>query len=111
MNIHTDDWDVERETVKIRFVGHALGTELVGGVVLELAPGHRGPYHLHHGNEELALVLAGAVTVRGAHDERLQPLGRRGTAPIVQEEEIERCGEGLDLQLGRPFPRARCVRG
>jgi len=70
VNIHTDEWDVERKTVKIRFVGHALGTELIGGVVLELAPGHRGPYHLHHGNEELALVLAGAVTVRGEHDER-----------------------------------------
>lgn len=70
MNIHTDDWDVERETVKIRFVGHALGTALIGGVVLELAPGHRGPYHLHHGNEELALVLAGGVTVRGERDER-----------------------------------------
>ena len=70
MNINADEWDVERETVKIRFVGHALGTELIGGVVLELAPGHRGPYHLHHGNEELALVQAGEVTVRGETDER-----------------------------------------
>jgi uncharacterized cupin superfamily protein len=33
-------------------------------VLLELQPGHRGPYHLHHGNEELAVVLAGEVSVR-----------------------------------------------
>ena len=65
MNLNTDDWDVERETVRIRHLGHALGTELIGGILLELLPGHRGPYHLHHGNEELAFVLTGTVTVRG----------------------------------------------
>ncbi len=70
MNLGTDEWDVERETVRIRHVGHALGTDLIGGVLLELQPGHRGPYHLHHGNEELALVLSGAVTVRGEGEER-----------------------------------------
>ncbi len=40
MNIWDDDWEVERETVRIRFVGHRLGSELIGGNVLELAPGH-----------------------------------------------------------------------
>ena len=65
MNLNTDDWDVERETVRIRHIGHALETQLIGGVLLELLPGHRGPYHLHHGNEELALVFSGTVTVRG----------------------------------------------
>lgn len=70
MNVNTDEWDVERETVKIRFVGHALGTELIGGIALELLPGHRGPYHLHYGNEELALVLAGEATVRAEAGER-----------------------------------------
>jgi uncharacterized cupin superfamily protein len=70
VNVNTDEWDVERETVRIRFIGHALESELIGGVLLELGPGHQGPYHLHHGNEELALVLSGAVTVRGEADER-----------------------------------------
>ena len=70
MNLHTDEWDVERKTVRIRHIGHALGTELIGGILLELLPGHRGPYHLHHGNEELAVVLAGTVTVRGADESR-----------------------------------------
>ena len=70
MNVNTDEWDVERETVRIRFIGHALESELIGGVLLELRPGHRGPYHLHHGNEELALVLAGDVSVRGEDGSR-----------------------------------------
>ncbi len=70
MNVNDEEWDVERATVRIRHIGHRLGTALIGGVVLELQPGHRGPYHLHHGNEELALVLAGTPTVRGASDER-----------------------------------------
>jgi uncharacterized cupin superfamily protein len=70
VNLYTDDWDVERRSVRIRHIGHRLGSKLVGGVLLELRPGHRGPYHLHHGNEELAVVLAGTPTVRSAGDER-----------------------------------------
>jgi uncharacterized cupin superfamily protein len=70
VNLNTDEWDVERETVRIRHIGHALESRLIGGVLLELRPGHRGPYHLHHGNEELALVLSGTVTVRGEAGER-----------------------------------------
>ncbi|MDQ3866976.1 MAG: cupin domain-containing protein [Actinomycetota bacterium] len=70
MNVQADEWDVERESVRIRHIGHRLGSELIGGVLLELRPGHRGPYHLHHGNEELALVVAGTPTVRGPADER-----------------------------------------
>ncbi len=70
MNVQSDQWDVERESVRIRHIGHRLGSELIGGVLLELRPGHRGPYHLHHGNEELALVVAGTPTVRRPADQR-----------------------------------------
>jgi uncharacterized cupin superfamily protein len=79
MNLYGDDWDVERmssEGVQARFlhVGHRLGSALVGGTVMEVGPGYRGPYHLHHGNEELVLVLRGRVTVR-------DPRGERGLEP------------------------------
>jgi uncharacterized cupin superfamily protein len=75
MNLYGDDWDVERtssEGVSARFlhVGHRLGSELIGGTVMEVGPGYLGPYHLHHGNEELALVLRGRVTVRDPRGER-----------------------------------------
>ncbi len=71
MNVNSDEWDVERESVRIRHIGHRFGSELIGGVLLDLQAGHRGPYHLHHGNEELALVLSGHPTVRGPSEERL----------------------------------------
>jgi uncharacterized cupin superfamily protein len=37
---------------------------------MEVEPGYAGSYHLHHGNEELLLVLAGRLTVRGPENER-----------------------------------------
>ena len=69
MNLYENKWDVERETtsgtsVRMRHVGHGLGTELVGGTLLEVGPGYLGTYHLHFGNEELMLVLDGRATVR-----------------------------------------------
>ena len=82
MNVNADDWDVERETVRIRHIGHRFESELIGGVVLELLPGHRGPYHLHHGNEELALVLSGTPTVRGPDGERRLAVGDLAFCPL-----------------------------
>jgi uncharacterized cupin superfamily protein len=79
MNLNRDDWDVEREsadgsTLRMRHVGHRLETELIGGTLMEVGPGYRGPYHLHHGNEELLLVLAGRPSVRTPDGEReLEP--------------------------------------
>ncbi len=95
MNVYADEWDVKRETVRIRHVGHALDTDLIGGIVLELLPGHRGPYHLHHGNEELALVLDGTVTVRGEAEEEAAgrgelvffPRGRSGLHALENHSE------------------------
>ena len=51
-------------------VGRRLGSELLGATVFEIEPGVRGVYHFHHGNEEWALVLDGALTLRTAEGER-----------------------------------------
>jgi uncharacterized cupin superfamily protein len=50
--------------------GHALGMSLY-----ELPPGQtQSPYHFHHGNDELLLVLGGRPTLRTPDGEReLQP--------------------------------------
>jgi uncharacterized cupin superfamily protein len=85
VNVHSNDWDVERESVRIRFVGRRLGAELIGGILLELLPGHRGPYHLHHGNEELALVLAGEIVVRGEEATRTIGAGEIAFFPRGRE--------------------------
>jgi uncharacterized cupin superfamily protein len=95
MNLHADEWDVERDfaegsTIRMRHVGHRLDTKLIGGTLMEVGPGYRGPYHLHHGNEELLLVLAGRPTVRtpdgegelGPGDVAFFPLGREGLHAI-----------------------------
>ena len=74
MNVYDDAFDVERRregaNERLRHLGHALGTGLLGATVFEVDPGWAGPYHLHHGNEELVLVLDGAPTVRTPEGER-----------------------------------------
>jgi uncharacterized cupin superfamily protein len=68
MNVYDHAFDVERQrgggTERLRHLGHALGTGLLGATVFEVEPGWAGPYHLHYGNEELLLVIDGAPTVR-----------------------------------------------
>jgi uncharacterized cupin superfamily protein len=92
----------------------------------EIEPGESNmPYHAHHANEELLIVLAGAPTLRTADGEReLQPgdavLFRRGqthqltnrsdepvrflfTAPLNHPEIIELPDTGrITLFAGRP---------
>jgi uncharacterized cupin superfamily protein len=73
-NVFADDWEdlypqIEgwRSNVK-RLVprGHTLGLS-----VYELLPGQtQCPYHFHHGNEELILVLRGRPTLRTPDGER-----------------------------------------
>jgi uncharacterized cupin superfamily protein len=74
LNIYDNDWDVERSqgsaTVRMMHVGRRLGSELLGATVFEIEPGVPGVSHFHHGNEEWALVLAGAVTLRTPDGER-----------------------------------------
>jgi uncharacterized cupin superfamily protein len=54
-----------------RRLGHALGAELLGCGLYDLPPGEQlWPYHYHFGNEEWAVVVAGAPTVRTPAGER-----------------------------------------
>ena len=74
-NLHGDEWDrtEEREgwRSKDAWVGQRIGAELIGGSLYELEPGDRlWPYHTHHANEEWAIVVAGAPTLRTPEGER-----------------------------------------
>jgi uncharacterized cupin superfamily protein len=65
------DWDHERSrpgfTSKSMDVGIRLGGELLGATMYECPPGNRvWPYHLHHANEEMLLVLEGDADASGA---------------------------------------------
>ncbi len=64
--------------------------------MFELPPGqHSFPYHLHHANEELLIVLEGSVGVRSKDGERalergesaLFPTGEDGAHQIVNRSE------------------------
>jgi len=68
-NIYANEWDAHEdhpgyEWDRIR-LARRLGGELLGASIYVLGPGQKSfPYHLHHANEEMLIVLEGAVTVR-----------------------------------------------
>lgn len=78
-NVFGDDWETEVERPGGRFkdtpIGPRVGAERLGASLYELGPGERGwPYHWHHGNEELLIVLRGRPTLRSPDGEReLEP--------------------------------------
>ena len=91
MNLYDNDWDVERAPTgpreRLAHIGRRLGGELLGATMFEVEPGWRSHYHLHHGNEELLLVVDGTPTLRTPDGEReLRPgdvaLFRRGPAGL-----------------------------
>lgn len=78
-NVFGDEWDTEVErpggSFKDTPIGPRVGAELLGGSLYELPPGSKGwPYHWHHANEELLVVLSGTPTLRAPDGERtLEP--------------------------------------
>lgn len=68
-------WDVDRLGTRARRLGAAAGGRELGLQLFELEPGAAtSPYHLHHGNEELLVVLEGRPSVR-------TPAGLRALEP------------------------------
>jgi uncharacterized cupin superfamily protein len=67
-NLFDPEW-VERTDAPLRGrtarVGAAAGAEQLGATLYEIDPGENGsPFHLHHGNEELIVVVSGSPTLR-----------------------------------------------
>ena len=77
-NIYETDWDATQdqpgfEWHRIRLASR-LGGEMVGASIYVIEPGQKSfPYHFHHGNEEMLIVLEGQVTVRTPEGE--EPAG------------------------------------
>ena len=68
-NIHRPDWDFERAEAPFRTramrLGPRTGAQQLGATLYEIDPGGAvSPYHLHHANEELLLVLSGTPRLR-----------------------------------------------
>ena len=67
-NVLTPSWEAELPApFKLRGarVAAAAGARELGATLYELEPGGAvSPYHLHHGNEELVVVLSGTPSLR-----------------------------------------------
>ena len=68
-NVHRPEWDFERAEppfgVRAMRLGPRTGARELGATFFEIDPGGAiSPYHLHHGNEELLLVLSGTPQLR-----------------------------------------------
>jgi uncharacterized cupin superfamily protein len=99
-NVFAEDWDVEQNEPgftwkRMRLAGR-LGGEKLGASVYELPPGERSfPYHVHHANEELLVVLEGEVALRreggeetlGPGDAALFPCGPEGAHQVLNRSE------------------------
>jgi uncharacterized cupin superfamily protein len=68
-NIHSPEWEADYRDTPVAMrgarVGAAAGAQRLGASLYEVLPGGAvAPYHLHHGNEELAVVLSGEPVLR-----------------------------------------------
>jgi uncharacterized cupin superfamily protein len=95
-NVFADSFSVERGGPRAEQIVRSAGGELLGGTLYELAPGHEGvPLHIHHGIEELLVVVSGRPTLwtlQGeselAPGEVLSfPRGRRGAHTLANRSE------------------------
>jgi uncharacterized cupin superfamily protein len=85
-NIFDPEW-VERTEAPLRGrtarVGAAAGAERLGATLYEIDPGENGsPFHLHHGNEEMIVVLSGTPTLRTLDGSRVLDPGDVVACPI-----------------------------
>jgi uncharacterized cupin superfamily protein len=64
-NVFEPEWQAERVGCRVVMVAAAAGAQHLGASVVEVPPGGlSSPYHLHHGNEELLIVLSGTPELR-----------------------------------------------
>jgi uncharacterized cupin superfamily protein len=100
INIHDPDFDELRGHEGFRArrarIGRQVGAERLGVSVWEIPPGEAAyPYHLHLGEEEIVIVLAGRPSLRSPDGWRELgegevvgfPIGEAGTHQIVNRTE------------------------
>lgn len=97
-NVYATDWDATEDHPGYRWsrirLARRLGGEMLGASVYAIGPGQRSfPYHFHHSNEEMLIVLTGTVTVRtpegtqsaGAGDAMIFPRGPVGAHQVIND--------------------------
>ncbi len=70
-SVFEPEWQAEKYGRRVAMVAAAAGAKRLGASVVELAPASlSSPYHVHHGNEELLIVLSGTPELRTPHGHR-----------------------------------------
>jgi uncharacterized cupin superfamily protein len=101
-NLYANEWDATQDREGYRWsrarLARRLGGERLGGSVYLLGPGQKSfPYHFHHANEEMLIVLEGEVTVRtpdghqhaGRGDALIFNRGESGAHQVVNDTDTE----------------------
>jgi uncharacterized cupin superfamily protein len=86
VNLYDPVW-VEREQAPLRGrtarIGAPAGSRQLGATLYEIDPGQNGsPFHLHHANEEMIIVLAGHPTLRTLDGGRILDPGEVVACPV-----------------------------
>ncbi|MFZ0385222.1 MAG: cupin domain-containing protein [Solirubrobacteraceae bacterium] len=75
-NVFEPEWHDERGGNRVARLAAAAGSQRLGASIVELAPGTlSSPYHFHHANEELLIVLSGTPELRTPDGFRELPPG------------------------------------
>jgi len=74
-NVYSNEWDGAQDHAGFEWnrtrLARRLGGEMLGASVYLIAPGQKSfPYHYHHANEEMLIVLEGNVVVRTPEGEQ-----------------------------------------
>ena len=81
-NAFEPDWQGDRGGNPVARVAAAAGSQRLGASIVELAPGTlSSPYHFHHANEELLIVLSGTPELRTPDGLRELPPGELVSFP------------------------------
>lgn len=79
-NIYSNDWDTSEDRPGYAWnrlrLARRLGGDMLGASVYLIHAGQKSfPYHCHHANEEMLIVLEGSVTVRTPEGEQVAARG------------------------------------
>lgn len=79
-NLFASEWEHDLSEApfhaRMSRVGHQAGARELGAALYEMDPGGTvSPYHLHHGNEELLVVLEGTPQLRTSEGVRTLAAG------------------------------------
>jgi uncharacterized cupin superfamily protein len=85
-NIYDPEW-LEREDAPLRGrtarIAAPAGCKQLGATLYEIDPGQNGsPFHLHHANEEMIIVLSGRPTLRTLEGCRILEAGEVVACPV-----------------------------